>query len=240
MYAVNTALTAVAQLTGEQLQSARLRTVTLDSWETLVPAAESQQALFESLLLGALGASADRKYPFGMLTAVPISEQLDLYLEADSCAELLLELLPYRNRRGTWRGVRRLGVYTKRGGLHFTLPPYRSHLYGSATQRPLVIVYAQRETGLSLLLERHRQRLEKAGGRPQWNRGAVTIRPDTDGCPTQSADSRKRPTWSPTGRAQTQRSPRSASRRRLGAAPLRALFEVLAGPLAAAAREASC
>ncbi|MFJ3826260.1 hypothetical protein [Streptomyces nodosus] len=173
MYAGNTVPTAVAQLTGEQLQSARLRTATLNNWETLVPAAESQQALLESLLLGALGASADRKYPFGVHSAVPTAEQLELYLEDDSCAELLLELLPYRNRRGTWRGVRRLGVHTERGALHFTLPPYRSHRYGSATQRPLVIVHAQRETGLSLLLDRHRQRLEKAGGHPQWDREAL-------------------------------------------------------------------
>ncbi len=168
MYAVNIIPSAVAQVTGEQLQAARLRMIASESWARLVPAAGSKQALFESLFQGALGVRAGRRHPFGILAAVPAAGRLELYLEDDSCAEPQLELLPYRDRRGTWRGVRGLSVRPERRSLHFTLPAYRSHVYASPVQRPVVVVHAQRESRLSVLLDRHRQRLENAGGRPQW------------------------------------------------------------------------
>ncbi|MGW1785781.1 hypothetical protein ACWCQQ_42895 [Streptomyces sp. NPDC002143] len=64
MYAVNIIPSAVAQVTGEQLQAARLRMIAAESWARLVPAAGSKQALLESLFLGALGVRADRRHPF--------------------------------------------------------------------------------------------------------------------------------------------------------------------------------
>lgn len=192
MYAVNTVPTAVAQLTGERLQATRLRTIALESWEKLIPAAESNQAFLESLLLGALGGRADQRHPFGVLAAAPASGQLELYLEDDSCAELLLELLPYRDRRRTWRSVRGLGVHPERRSLHFTLPPYRSHAYASPVQRSLVIVRALRENRLSLLLERDRQRLENAGCQPQGTGKPSRLSPATRTAVSQCARTARR------------------------------------------------
>lgn len=168
MYDVTTIATAVGQFTGEALEQARRRVAELDTWGVLIPSASAEQALLESLFLGALGAAADRSRPCGVHEAIPASGQLTLRVESDACVQRLLEMLPFRDKRGVWRGVRDLRVQSVGNGLRFTLELYREETWRKEEPNPLVVVRGPHEAQLAELLHRHRAKLEEAGCRPQW------------------------------------------------------------------------
>ncbi|MFC1431454.1 hypothetical protein ACEZDB_12460 [Streptacidiphilus sp. N1-3] len=161
--------TAAGQLTGETLRHAELRIGAMASWGCLIPAAAEKQALLESVLLQALGAPDRRRHPFGVAEARPLPDGLELRLESQQCVQALLDLLPYRERRGQRRGVTGLMAYGNGNAICVTMP-HQAQVSAVSPRRaaPLVTVYGPRANSAAAQLDEHRDRLQAAGLRPAW------------------------------------------------------------------------
>ncbi|MFI9389935.1 hypothetical protein ACIG53_03550 [Streptomyces bauhiniae] len=97
---------AVNDVTGEAFRSASGRLVDRRTWTGLVPPAGQDQALLEALILGGLASHRSSKNPLGIVEAFRAeADLLHLRLDSASAVEALLDLLPYREKRGTRRGV---------------------------------------------------------------------------------------------------------------------------------------
>ncbi|ALC25679.1 hypothetical protein [Streptomyces sp. CFMR 7] len=171
MYSIDQISNATAQLTGESLGSARLRLATLDRFDELVPRAWADQALLESVLLCALGTVQGQTRPFGVREAKPEGAGLVLRLERAMGVEALLGLLPYRTKRGPWRGVRGLLVQTEGSGLRFGLRFWLRDQSWGGTRQPEVWVSGPHGEDLAALLAAHERRLVAGGHAPQWEPG---------------------------------------------------------------------
>ncbi|MGW4492357.1 hypothetical protein [Streptomyces sp. NPDC004376] len=97
---------AVTDVTGEAFRSASSRLADRCTWTGLVPPAGQDQALLEALILGGLASHRSSRNPLGIVEAFRAeADLLHLRLDSASAVEALLDLLPYREKRGTRRGV---------------------------------------------------------------------------------------------------------------------------------------
>ncbi len=168
MYSIDQISNAVAQLTGEPLEGARQRLGTLQRFDQLVPVASADQALLESVLFSALGAATGQTRPFGVREAKPVDEGLVLRVERVEDVRALFGLLPYRTKRGPWRGVRGLVVETEGPRLRFGL---RGWLYERSwrSAEPAVWVAGPHGEDLAVLLAAQEEQVCTVGHSPQWD-----------------------------------------------------------------------
>ncbi|MFB7763681.1 hypothetical protein [Streptomyces xiamenensis] len=168
MYNIDQLSNAAAQLTGESLGGARRRLGRQDRYNHLIPAAPQEQALLESVLATALGATDGPTRPFGIREAKPSEDGLTLRLERTQDIESLLQLLPYRAKKSPWRGVRGLTVRTAGSKLRFAFRPW---LYERSWHTPGATVWVAGPHGDNLadLLARHETQIRSTGGNPQWD-----------------------------------------------------------------------
>ncbi|GHC57738.1 hypothetical protein [Streptomyces cinnamoneus] len=168
MYSIDQISNAAAQLTGESLEGARLRLGALQRFDQLVPAASADQALLESALASALGAVEGQTRPFGVREAKPVDEGLVLRVERAEDVQALFRLLPYRTRKGPWRGVRGLTVRSDGARLRFG---FRTWLYERSwrSATPSVWVAGPHGEDLAALLGAHEEQIRAAGHSVQWD-----------------------------------------------------------------------
>ncbi|WP_405931579.1 hypothetical protein [Streptomyces sp. NBC_00827] len=168
MYSIDQISNAAAQLTGESLEGARLRLGALHRFDKLVPAAWTDQALLESVLASALGAVDGQTRPFGVREARPVDEGLVLRVERSEDVQALFGLLPYRTKKGPWRGARGLFVQTDGPRLLFGL---RTWLYERSwrSAEPAVWVAGPHGEDLAALLAAHEEQVRAAGHSVQWD-----------------------------------------------------------------------
>ncbi|MFJ3099058.1 hypothetical protein [Streptomyces hydrogenans] len=177
MYDLHQLSDATSQITGEGLRTARRRLAAADRYDRLVPSADAAQALLESVVLTALGAggSAHRARPFGIREAHPVPKQdrhhgseLELRVEHPADIQALLDHLPYRSRRGPWRGTRGLMVQAVGDSLRFGL---RDWGYDKRwdTSEPRVTVALPHEGDLPALLAAHTEQILAQAGTPCWD-----------------------------------------------------------------------
>ncbi|MFE4606734.1 hypothetical protein ACFRK5_00025 [Streptomyces niveus] len=168
MYRIDQLSNAVGQLTGESLEGARQRLGGLQRFDQLIPTASADQALLESVLASALGTADGQTRPFGVREAKPVGENLVLRLERTEDVQALLDLLPYRTQRGSWRGVRGLFVQVADSRLQFG---FRTWLYERNWRSlvPTVWVAGPHEDDLAALLAAHEQRLAESRHTAQWD-----------------------------------------------------------------------
>ncbi|MFJ2215352.1 hypothetical protein ACIQVO_30125 [Streptomyces sp. NPDC101062] len=168
MYSIDQLSNAVSQLTGEPLEGARQRLGGLQRFDQLIPSASADQALLESVLLSALGTADGQTRPFGVREAKPVGENLVLRLERTEDVQALLELLPYRTQKGSWRGVRGLCVQAVGSRLQFG---FRTWLYERHWRSPVPTVWiaGPHREDLAALLAAHEQRLAESRHTAQWD-----------------------------------------------------------------------
>ncbi|MER6599168.1 hypothetical protein ACFWRZ_05475 [Streptomyces rubiginosohelvolus] len=106
------AATAASQLSGERLTHARQRLHGFGTYTRLIPEAGVQQALLESLVLSALGRSgSENRRRMLSIEEVRIEEnRLRLRIEDVTAVQTILGMLPFKDRRGTRRGVQELSA----------------------------------------------------------------------------------------------------------------------------------
>ncbi|MFJ8677350.1 hypothetical protein [Streptomyces sp. NPDC093589] len=176
MFDINQLSNATAQLTGESLEGARQRLGAMERYDHLIPAASASQALLESALLSALGAVEGQNRPFGVREARPAGEGLALRLERVEDVQALFPLLPYRSKKGPWRGARELTVELGGAGLKFGLGrPTAPRSWGKPS--PQVWVGGPHGEDLAALLAVHEQNLTAAGHTAQWDPTVSQPRP---------------------------------------------------------------
>ncbi|WP_019546648.1 hypothetical protein [Streptomyces sulphureus] len=168
MYSLDQISNATAQLTGESLEGARLRLGTLTRFDRLVPEASADQGLLESVLATALGSVDGQSRPFGVREARPLDSGLLLRLEREEEVQGLFGLLPYRAKRGAWRGVRGLFVETVGAQLRFRFRPWLYKRYPRLAA-PEVLVAGPHGADLPALLAAHAAQIVEAGHKVQWN-----------------------------------------------------------------------
>ncbi|MFF0427758.1 hypothetical protein ACFYUJ_25505 [Streptomyces sp. NPDC004520] len=167
MYDINQISNAAAQLTGETLEGTRLRLGTLQRFDCLIPSAPADQALLESVLASALGAVDGQTRPFGVREAKPLDAGLMLRVERAEELQALLGLLPYRMKRGPWRGVRGLTVQKDGARLRFG---FRSWVFEQSWRpAPVVLVAGPHAEDLAALLAAHEEQVHAAGHSAQWD-----------------------------------------------------------------------
>jgi hypothetical protein len=168
MYSVEQISNAAAQLTGEHLEGARLRLGALPRFDQLIPAASSDQALLESVLVSALGAADGQARPFGVREAKPVEDGLVLRVERAEDVHALFGLLPYRAKKGPWRGVRGLFVHMDGARLRFG---FRTWLYERSWRlaEPAVWVAGPHGEDLAALLAAHEDQVSAAGHDVRWD-----------------------------------------------------------------------
>lgn len=168
MFSIDQLSNAVGQITGEPLEGARQRLGGLQRFDQLIPTASADQALLESVLASALGTADGQTRPFGVREAKPVGENLVLRLERTRDVQALLDLLPYRTKKGPWRGVRGLCVQAAGSRLQFG---FRTWLYERHRQSPVPTVWIAGPHGedLAVLLAAHEQRLAESRHTAQWD-----------------------------------------------------------------------
>ncbi|CAM5326613.1 hypothetical protein [Streptomyces abikoensis] len=168
MYSIDQISNAAAQITGESLEGARLRLGALQRFDQLIPAASADQALLESVLASALGAVNGQTRPFGVREARPVDKGLVLRVERTENVQALFERLPYRTKRGPWRGVRGLFAQSDGNRLRFG---FLSWLYERQWRSvpPAVWVTGPHGEDLAELLSTHTDQICAAGHSVQWD-----------------------------------------------------------------------
>lgn len=170
MYCNASLATAVNQINGEPREKARRRIADLNRWDRLIPSASDRQALLESLLWQALGMVEGRVRPLGVVSTVPHASRLDLKVEDETSLASLLALLPYRDRRGTWRGVRDLRARSEGNHLRFELVcPSASFRWRDHAPQPQVLVSGFKSARLPAQLQAHADALTSQGCVPSWD-----------------------------------------------------------------------
>ncbi|MFF4260323.1 hypothetical protein ACFY1L_55285 [Streptomyces sp. NPDC001663] len=159
---------AACQLTGESLEGVRRRLGGLDRFDHLVPSASGEQALLEAALISALGAVDGQTRPFGVREAKPVEEWLVLRLERPADVRSLFGLLPYRTRKGSWRGVRELTVRMDGARLRFGLRPWAFEASWRSPE-PAVWVSGPHGEDLAALLAAHTAQVTASGHVVQWD-----------------------------------------------------------------------
>ncbi|EPH41476.1 hypothetical protein ABT390_34275 [Streptomyces aurantiacus] len=168
MYDIDQLSNAAAQLTGESLERARQRLAQLQRFDRLIPAASAEQELLESVLASALGAAQGQDRPFGVREASPRDEGLALRVDRLENVQALLELLPYRTKRGPWRGVRGLVVQSDGARLRFGLRTWQ-YEQSWRSSPPAVWVAGPHGGDLDGLLSAHERRVNRAGHSAHWD-----------------------------------------------------------------------
>ncbi|QXE38159.1 hypothetical protein KQY30_31950 [Streptomyces sp. GMY02] len=171
MFDIDQISNAAAELTGESLEDARRRLGNRSRYDHLIPDADrSGQALLESTLLSALGATTGGDRPFGIREAKITEHGLDLRVERAEDVRALLGLLPLRTKWGPWRGVRELTAQPVRTRLRFGLREwvYNPEGYGRSPA-PEVRVAGPHGVDLEVLLTAHRKQTESAGHTVRWD-----------------------------------------------------------------------
>ncbi|MFD5873864.1 hypothetical protein [Streptomyces sp. NPDC060322] len=167
MYDLDQISNAVAQLTGETLEGARLRLGALQRFDLLIPGAPADQALLESVLASALGAVDGQTRPFGVREAKPLDAGLMLRVERAEELQALLRLLPHRTKKGPWRGVRGLTVQKDGTRLRFG---FRSWVFERSWRPvPVVWVAGPHAEDVAVLLAAHEEQVRVAGHNAQWD-----------------------------------------------------------------------
>jgi hypothetical protein len=134
-----------------------------------VLSASQDQALLEALILSGLASHRSPQQPFGVVEAIRAeADLLHLRLESARAVEALLDLLPYREKRGTRRGVPGLqarvigkqlevtAAFGDKTGIRWNVtdPKVRIHLHG--------------DESLATLLQAHHERMVQERSTPQW------------------------------------------------------------------------
>jgi hypothetical protein len=169
MYDRDQLASARAQFTGEALRGVRQRLDTLDRYASLLPAASWDQAELEAVLLDGLSRLTDVARPLGIREAVPGTDELELRLESAAAVRNLFALLPYRSKKGPWRGVRQLTVRPDGRYLRFELRTCRERYPNERPAHPHVRVHGLRGEDLRALLASHSAEVTRAGGTPHWD-----------------------------------------------------------------------
>lgn len=176
MYNIDQISNAAAQLTGESLEEARQRLGAMERYDHLIPAAPAQQALLESAVASALGTVGGQSRPFGVREAKPVDKGLAVRLERVEDVQALFALLPYRTKKGPWRGARELTVETEGAWLKFGLGrPTPPRAYGDPA--PTVWAAGPHGEDLAALLSVHEESVTAAGHIAQWDPHVSTPRP---------------------------------------------------------------
>ncbi|MER5302864.1 hypothetical protein ABT039_25855 [Streptomyces lasiicapitis] len=170
MYCNASLATAVNQINGEPREKARRRIADLNRWDRLIPSASDRQALLESLLWQALGTVEGRVRPLGVVSTTPHASRLDLKVEDEASLGALLALLPYRDRRGTWRGVRDLRARSEGNRLRLELVcPGDSFRWREQDPPPQVLLSGFKSAVLPAQLQAHSDALTSQGCVPSWD-----------------------------------------------------------------------
>ncbi|MGX1760362.1 hypothetical protein ACWIG5_26185 [Streptomyces lydicus] len=161
--------TAVADLTGEAFRSASIRLADRHTWTDLVASASQDQALLEALTLSGLASYRSPKHPLGVVEAFRAkADLLNLRLESAGAAEALLDLLPYRDRRGTRRGVPGMQACVIGKQLELTASfGDKSGIRWNAAD-PSVRIHLQGDGPLAAVLQARHERAIQERCTPQW------------------------------------------------------------------------
>ncbi|MFK8906769.1 hypothetical protein [Streptomyces sp. YS-3] len=170
MYGNASLATAVNQISGEPREKARRRIAELNRRDRLIPSASDRQALLESLFWQALGTVEGCVRPLGVVSSTPHASRLDLKVEDEASLISLLALLPYRDRRGTWRGVRDLRARSEGNRVRFELVcPSASFRWHDHDPQPQVVVSGFKSAVLPARLQAHADALTRQGCVPSWD-----------------------------------------------------------------------
>ncbi|MFF9784151.1 hypothetical protein YWIDRAFT_07569 [Streptomyces sp. SceaMP-e96] len=166
---LNVNATAVADLTGEAFRSASIRLADRHTWTDLVASASRDQALLEALILSGLASYRSPEHPLGVVEAFHAkADLLHLRLESAGAVEGLLDLLPYREKRGTRRGIPGMQACVIGKQLELTAS------FGDKTGirwnvvDPKVRIHLQGDEPLATLLQARHERVIQERCTPQW------------------------------------------------------------------------
>ncbi|MGP3777162.1 hypothetical protein ACTWJ8_40640 (plasmid) [Streptomyces sp. SDT5-1] len=161
---------ARAQITGESLLGVRQRLAERDRFAELLPEASREQAELEAVLLDALGQLPDASRPLGIREAIPGADSLELRLESMDAVRALLRLLPWRNGKQPWQGVRQLTGVPDGRSLRFQLRTRRERRYPNEQPGdPHVRVWGPHGADIAALLAAHAEHVTAEGGTPFWD-----------------------------------------------------------------------
>ncbi|MFJ2158165.1 hypothetical protein [Streptomyces sp. NPDC087856] len=171
---LNVISTAVADLTGEAFRSAHTRLADRRTWTDLVTSASQDQALLEALIFGGLASYHSPEHPLGVVEAFRAEAGLlHLRLESARAVAALLDLLPYREKRGSRRGVPGMQARVIGKQLEVTAS------FGDKTgirwnvADPKVRIHLRGDEPLATLLQARHELLIQERSTPQWVPGAA-------------------------------------------------------------------
>ncbi|MFE7273844.1 hypothetical protein [Streptomyces sp. NPDC057623] len=166
---LNVNAAAVTDLTGEAFRSASIRLTDRRTWTDLVASASQDQALLEALILTGLASHHSPQNPLGVVEAFRAeADLLHLRLESARAVEALLDLLPYKEKRGTRRGVPGMQACVVGKQLELTAS------FGDKTgirwnaADPTVRVHLQGDELLASVLQARHERVIQERCTPQW------------------------------------------------------------------------
>ncbi|MEV7088037.1 hypothetical protein AB0O07_19460 [Streptomyces sp. NPDC093085] len=166
---LNVIATAATDLTGEAFRSARTRLADRRTWTDLVVSASQDQALLEALILEGLASYRPSGHPLGVVEAFRAEANLlHLRLESANAVGVLLDLLPYAEKRGTRRGVSGLQACVIGKQLELTAS------FGDKTgirwngADPKVRIHLQGDVLMETLLQARHERVIQERCTPHW------------------------------------------------------------------------
>jgi len=175
---LNIVTTAVTDLTGESFRSARIRLADRRTWKTLVESADHDQALLEALILGGLSSYRSPQHPFGIVEVFRAeADLLHMRLESAGAVEAVLDLLPYKEKRGTRRGVP--GIQAHAIGKRLEITGSFGNKYGIRwnAKDPKVCIYLRGSESPAAVLQAHHDRVVRERCTPQWVPGEAVVPP---------------------------------------------------------------